>query len=285
MEMTSQAQREEAARLKRQSAEQAIQLALEGKWEEAVTLNRSILAAHPTDVDAWNRQGKALNELGRYREAYESYGKSIGFDPINTIAKRNIERLSALQEVEQAKGVDGTSKAAQDLFIEEVGKSGVTTIEATSREMLAALTAGDEVYLEPAESIINVNNAQGETIGTIEPKLGLRLLRLIDGGNRYAAAVKSVAEIDAELIIKEIYKDPSQTRMSFPAGGREGVRAYTKESLLRLNGDDDDDDEVVDTEPETEDWDSDTEDPDAAKTSSSVPNVIEADDNDEDTDD
>ena len=38
---------EEAARLKRQGSEQAIQLALESKWEEAAALNRSILAAHP----------------------------------------------------------------------------------------------------------------------------------------------------------------------------------------------------------------------------------------------
>ncbi len=283
MEMNSQARREEAARLKRQSADQAIQLALEGKWEEAVTLNRSMLTTHPADVDAWNRQGKALNELGRYREAYEAYGKSIDLDPINTIAKRNLERLSALQEVDQAEGIEGSTKVAQDLFIEEVGKSGVTTIEGMSRETLAAVTAGDEVYLTPAESLINVDNAQGETIGTVEPKLGLRLLRLIEGGNGYAAAVKSVAENDAELIIKETYKDPSQTRLSFPAGGREGVRAYNKESLARVS--DDDDDEIIESEPENEDWDSETEDPDAAKASAPVANVIEPDDNDEDPDD
>ncbi len=282
MEMNAKAQREEAARLKRQSADQAIQLALEGKWEEAVTVNRSILETRPTDVDAWNRQGKALNELGRYREAYEAYGKSIDLDPLNTIAKRNLERLSALQEVDQAEGIEGSTKVAQDLFIEEVGKSGVTTIEGMSRETLAALTAGDEVYLKPAESLINIDNAQGETIGTVEPKLGLRLLRMIEGGNRYAAAVKSVAENDAELIIKETYKDPSQTRLSFPAGGREGVRAYAKESLVRLS--DDDDDEIVDSEPENEDWDSDAEDQDAVKGSAPAPNVIEPDDNDEDPD-
>ncbi len=283
MEMNPQAQREEAARLKRQSTDQAIQLALEGKWEEAVTVNRTILSTRPAEVDAWNRQGKALNELGRYREAFKSYGKSVELDPINTIAKRNLERLSALQEVDQAQGVEGASKVAQDLFIEEVGKSGVTTIDGMSREMLATLTAGDEVYLAPAESLLNIDNAQGETIGTVEPKLGLRLLRLIEGGNHYAAAVKSVAENDAELIIKETYKDPSQTRLSFPAG-REGVRAYTKESLVRLT--DDDDDEVIDSDTDNEDWESDTDDPDAGKTTATTtPNVIEPDDNDEDTDD
>ena len=45
--MNSPATGEEAARLKRQGSEQAIQLALESKWEEAAALNRTILAAHP----------------------------------------------------------------------------------------------------------------------------------------------------------------------------------------------------------------------------------------------
>ncbi len=75
--MNSPVEGEEAARLKRQGAEQAIQLALESKWEEAVALNRAILDAQPNDVDTWNRLGKALLELGRYREAHEAYGKSL----------------------------------------------------------------------------------------------------------------------------------------------------------------------------------------------------------------
>ena len=83
---------EEAARLKRQGSEQAIALALESKWEEAANLNRTILAAHPSDVEAWNRLGKSLLELGRFREAHEAYGHSVQLDPVNTIAKRNIVR-------------------------------------------------------------------------------------------------------------------------------------------------------------------------------------------------
>ena len=40
-------QEEEAGRLKRQGAEQAIGLALESKWEEAAALNRAILGVKP----------------------------------------------------------------------------------------------------------------------------------------------------------------------------------------------------------------------------------------------
>ena len=239
--MESPIQAEEATRLKRQGAEQAIQLALESKWEEAVTLNRSILSVHEGDVDAWNRLGKSLLELGRYREAREAYAKSLDLEPGNSIARRNLDRLATIPEEEQPRRAEAVAKVAQDLFIEEIGKSGLTLLQGASPETLATLTAGDEVYLKPGDKLIQVEDIQGEVLGSLEPKLALRLLRLMEGGNRYAAAIKSVNDSRVELIIKETYRDPSQTRLSFPAVGGEGVRPYIKESLLRLGDEEEDD--------------------------------------------
>jgi hypothetical protein len=255
--MNAPIQGEDAVRLKRQGADQAIQLALESKWEEAAALNRTLLDAHPADVDAWNRLGKSLLELGRYRDASEAYGKALELDPVNSIAKRNLERLSAIKDEEEPRRPEATAKVAQDLFIEEVGKSGVTVLQGISADALARLTAGDEVYLKPSDELLTVENVQGDTLGNLEPKLALRLRRLIEGGNKYAAAVKSVNDTEAELIIKEIYRDPSQTRLSFPAVGGEGVRPYIKESLLRFGADDDD--EEIEEAEETEDWDTEPE--------------------------
>jgi tetratricopeptide (TPR) repeat protein len=273
---------DEAVRLKRQGADQAIQLALESKWEEAVSLNRSILSAQPADVDTWNRLGKALLELGRYRESVDAYTKALDLDPVgNAIAKRNLERLNAIKDEEDIRRPEAVAKVAQDLFIEEVGKSGVTGLQGATPEVLARLTAGDEVYLKPSDEIIHVENVSGDVIGSLEPKLALRLLRLIEGGNRYAAAVKSVTESDAELIIKEIYRDPSQTRLSFPALGGEGVRPYIKESLLRFAGGDDDDEEVEE-DTETEDWDAEPESVDTTVTFSSFQSTMEREVDDED---
>jgi len=280
--MESQTDREEAARIKRQGTDQAIQLALESKWEEAVNVNRSILAVHGTDVDTWNRLGKSLLELGRYSDALEAYTRSLELDPVNTIAKRNVDRLAALQDVEPRRA-EGVVKVAQDLFIEEVGKTGVTALQGVSREVLATLTAGDEVYLEPGRNLIGIKNAADEVIGSIEPKLGLRLLRLIEGGNRYAAAVKSVTENEAELIIKEIYRDPSQTRLSFPAVGGDSTRPYIRESLLRLGEDDDDD--VVEDDSDNEDWDNESDNTSDAPSFTSFQNVIERDVDEEDDED
>ena len=238
--MNSPVEGEDANRPKRQGAEQAIELALEGKWEEAATLNRSIVQAAPTDVDAWNRLGKALLELGRFREAFESYGKSLALDPVNQIAKRNLERLEGLKDQEASRG-PSVARVAQDLFIEEVGKTGVTVLHIASVALMPTLTAGDEVYLKAQDDAITVESADGDHLGQLEPKLGLRLLRLMEGGSQYAAAVKSLGDENDELIIKETFRHPSQTRPSFQPSSSESVRPYIRESLLRLADDDDDD--------------------------------------------
>jgi len=248
--MTMPLQEEDAVRLKRQRADQAISLALESRWEEAVGLNRQILETSPNDVDTWNRLGKALLELGRLREARDAYQKSLELDPVNTIARRNLDRLSTVKEEEVQRE---SGKVAQDLFIEEMGKSGSSVLQSVAADMLARLVTGDEVYLKPDGTLLNVENGKGELIGNVEPKVGLRLTRLMQGGNRYAAAIKSVSDAGAEIIIKETYRDPSQTRLSFPATSAEGVRPYTRESLLRY--DIDEDEEEPEEEAESEDWD------------------------------
>jgi tetratricopeptide (TPR) repeat protein len=279
--MTMPMQGADAARVKRQRADQAVSLALESRWEEAVTLNRQILDQLPNDVDTWNRLGKALLELGRYRDSREAYQKSLELDPVNTIAKRNLDRLANVKDEEAPRGEIG-GKVAQDLFIEEMGKSGTTVLSGVAPEILSRLVAGDEVYLKPDGTVLNVENGQGEMIGTVEPKLGLRLTNLMQGGNRYAAAVKSVGTNGAEIIIKETFRDPSQKRLSFPATSIEGVRAYTRESLLRY--DTDEEEEEPEEEVENEDWDTEAEDvTDTAEVSlSSFKETIEGHEDEED---
>lgn len=275
--MNSPVEGEDESRPKRQGAEQAIQLALESKWEEAAALNRTLLATTPSDVDAWNRLGKALLELGRYRESYEAYGQSLELDPVNQIAKRNLDRLEGLQDADSPRTPPAPGRVAQDLFIEEVGKTGVTVLQNSPRELMPTLTAGDEVYLKPGDDLLRVETAAEEYIGSVEPKLGLRLLRLIEGGNQYAAAVKRVGDSDVELIIKETFRHPSQTRLSFPATGGDTVRPYIKESLLRLG--DDDDMELMEDDGDTEEFEA---EPDAEEGTVSFSSFAEAGDDDED---
>lgn len=230
----TQFQPEERARLKRLRTTQAISLATQGRWEEAVTANRQIIEFFPKDVDAFNRLGKALTELGRYAEAREAYSRALANDPNNTIAKKNVTRLVALSRAPVAPVQQG-ERVDPRLFIEETGKTGFAALQHVGpREVLAKLTAGDQVYLKVEGRVLKVENGSGEYLGQIEPKLALRLIHFLKAGNKYAAAVTSLDDHQVKLIIKETYQDPSQAgKVSFPTKEGETFRAYTRESLLR----------------------------------------------------
>ena len=229
----TQYQPEEKARLKRQLTEQAISLAMESRWEEAVLANQAIIETHPMDVDACNRLGKAYTELGRYREARASYSRALEIDPNNTIAKRNLTRLSHLDQAKVEAPL--AEKVDPRLFIEEMGKTGFAELqEPAPRDVIAKMSAGDPVYLTQSGRLLEAKNARGEYLGRIEPRLSLRLLNFIKHGNQYAAGITSLDDSNVRIIIKEVHQDPSMAgRVSFPPRGPEGIRPYIKDSLLR----------------------------------------------------
>jgi hypothetical protein len=229
-------QSEERARLHRQLTEQAIQLALQSRWEEAVSVNRQILAAAPRDVSALNRLGKALSELGTYGEAKHAYSDALALDPSNTIARKNLERLSLLSD--EAAVARPSERIDPRLFIEETGKTGFTTLVDTApAEVLARQTAGDQVHLHVEGRALFVRNAAGETLGRVEPRLANRLINFIEGGNKYSAAITDIDEGTVRIIIRETFQHPSQLgRVSFPpAVGAEVVRPYIKDTILRYD--------------------------------------------------
>lgn len=246
---------EDKARIKRVRTDQAVQFAMQSRWDDAITANKAIIAVFPEEADAYNRLGKALSETGKIKEAREAYQKALALEPTNVIARKNLDRLTgarAKTEPDKAQQVDTS------LFIEEMGKSGITTLRPANLKMLATLSAGDEVALKGIGSRLTVETMAGDYISDIEPKLALRLSKLINGGNKYAAAVAGITSETVRVMIKETFQDPSQAgRLSFPAGkAGDMVRAYTKESLVRS-----DMDEEEDGADETEEWDDTADEP------------------------
>jgi len=246
----------ETTRLRRQRVEQAIQLALESRWREAVALNRSLIAMFPSDVDAYNRLGKALMEMGEYDDSRMAYQRALELEPLNSIARKNLERLEVRAKAAAAAAQgDGTRKMDPSLFIADTGKTGVATLRVVAPDALGRLTAGDTVELRPQDNTLAVVTADGDYVGQIEPKLGLRLLRLMDGGNRYVAAVASPSE--KKVIVREIYQHPNQQgRPSFPPVGGETVRPYVKDRLVRR--DLEDEETAPEEAEEGEEWEGET---------------------------
>jgi tetratricopeptide (TPR) repeat protein len=227
-------QEEEQVRLRRQRSKNAIALAMQGRWREAVAANQEIIESFPNDVDAYNRLGKAYIELGEYSLAKEAYTRAMELDPYNIIAQKNLRRLSYLGEAVVSPEAN-SDKAKPQHFIEETGKAGVVNLyHLAPREVLAKIVAGDKVYLRVSDSSLAVENSRGEYLGLVEPRHAQRLIKLMEGGNKYAAAIVSSAEDRVTVIIREVYQDPSQAgQLSFPPRGGESLRPYLSDKVLR----------------------------------------------------
>ena len=227
-------QEEGQVRPRRQLTKEAIALAMQGRWREAIAANISIIGSFPNDVDAYNRLGRAYMELGDYSRAREAYEQAMELDPYNAIAKKNLRRLSRLGEA--AVGLGGDSqKAEPQHFIEETGKAGVVDLyRLAPPEILARMVAGDRVYLRIDGTRLVVEDGRGEYLGQVDPKHGQQLIKLMEGGNKYTAAIISSTEDMMTVVIREVYQDPSQVgRLSFPAKGIEELRPYVAERMIR----------------------------------------------------
>jgi len=244
MGIASYQEEEGKARLRQQLSKEAIDLALQGRWEEAEAVNRDMIKRFPTDVEAYNRLGRALTELGDFDRAKKAYFKALKLAPENAIAKKNLARLTSLSESmatlssnphEASTQRTQARRVALDLFITEMGKAGVVKLHnVASGNILAKMGFGDQVHLEARGQHLIVASEDGEYLGEVEPKQGLRLIKLMQGGNRYDAAILHVEEDKVQVIIKEVYQHPSQVgRPSFLVKATEHLRTRIKESLLR----------------------------------------------------
>ena len=254
---------ENNSRLRRGLSRDAIALALRGDWERAAEVNRAILELFSSDVDAMNRLGKALLELGEYREAESTFNRVVSIAPYNSIAKKNLARLSQLEHVPAPSKPVRKPAGGPQLFIEESGKSATTVLHKPApNRVVARIAPGDPVDLVVEKNVITVKTRDDEYLGQIELKMGTRLIRLMNGGNRYEAAIISVNNQHISAIIRETYRHPGLRNVcSFPSKSKEEHRVYLGDRLLRYVEEDDledGDEKEIDkeTEPEDEELDS-----------------------------
>ena len=280
-------QADERARLKRLLPERAIELAMQNRWPEAADVNRKIIELYPNDADAYNRLGKALMEMGRYRDALATYQKAIDLDPNNVIAKKNVERLVHLADKAPAPSKSPPPKQAKvasdgegiqpNIFIEETGKTGLTTlVNLGMQDARLQVTAGDRVELRINGNALEVYDEAGRLLGNVEPRLAKRIITLSDGGNRYTAAATAASENSLSIIIRETYQHPSQRgKLSFPPKTLPtgAYRPYMREGALRYGMEDEDDGPI--------DYDADDADTDAEESDEELESSEDEDEDEE----
>lgn len=244
---------DEKMRIRRRLQEKAIELAALNRWQEAVELNQQLLRVSE-DAETYNRLGKALFELGKYAESHRAYQNALRLNASNPIARKNVARLEALlaRGITEAPITRSTRQQVDmRMFITETGRTALTTLVDVQRgPAVDALITGEKVELRVDGRMVYVLDLDGNLIGRIEPKLSHRLVELMNGGNRYLAAVVQSDSRNVRILIREVYQDPSQRgRVSFPGKLGEGATVL---SSLRFDEYEDvlEEEELVE-EPET----------------------------------
>jgi len=248
---------DEKMRIRRRLQEKAIELAALNRWQEAAELNQQLLRVGE-DVETYNRLGKALFELGKYAESHRAYQNALRLNAANPIARKNVARLESLL----ARGITEApitrsirQQVDMRMFITETGRTALTSLVDVQRgPAVDALITGEKVELRVDGKMVYVFDLDGNLIGRIEPKLSHRLVELMNGGNRYLAAVVQSDSRNVRILIREVYQDPSQRgRVSFPGKLGEGATIL---SSLRFDDYEDllEEEELIE-EPETFDED------------------------------
>ena len=205
----------DSVRLAKSKAREAIALAMDSRWQDAAEINRQLLEVQPEDLNAWNRLGKALLELGDREGARGAFARSLCLDPMNAIARKNMARLSEARAVEP----QSVAPLAPRMFLGEGGKTAsISLIGLAEPSERPIVSPGALVALRPMNDTVAVYSQSESYIGMVPLALGRRLACMMGGGNRYEGAVSGSSPHHVRVLLRETYQHPSQrSRVSFPA--------------------------------------------------------------------
>jgi tetratricopeptide (TPR) repeat protein len=202
---------------KKENTQIAVDSAMRADWNKAIQINFDIIDKFPWDPEPYNRLGKALSENGQNKKAIQAFQCALVISPNSPIAKKNMKRLEKTSGLKASIAVSSTTPGRS--FIEETGRTGITKLVNIPRNFdVTDLIAGHGVDLISVDRGMRILDRKGKEIGSIEPKLALRLKKLVEGGNTYSANITSAGEDGVTVIIRETYRHPAQSnKPSFPA--------------------------------------------------------------------
>lgn len=177
---------------------QAIQTALVGDWNNAVTLNKQILETRPDDIDALNRLAFAYLSVGQPKKAKSLYEKVLTLDMKNPIAIRNLKKLSNVKNSKM-------SVPLNNLFIEEPGKTKVIELlNIADKKIISRLRFGEMLELKIKRSKIFALDSENQYIGMLPDDICQRLIKFINAGNEYDAYVRTIDGNKIYILAREI---------------------------------------------------------------------------------
>ena len=238
-------------------AQQAISAALSCNWQKAVELNEQLIQKDFKNIDACNRLGRAYFELGNLIKSNKSFEMALAVDPYNQIAAKFLKRIETFRKKGSKKNNFKTINEKLntvsvpfngDLFIEEPGKSKlVNLLKVAEPQKLSLLSSGSPVYLQNKNRGICIIDTDGDYLGVLPDDLAHHLLRLIAGGNKYQACIKTSKINSLSILIREIFRSARFKNQPSFLEHLESVPNYSSNNIIIRNEDED----VVFTEEES----------------------------------
>lgn len=225
----------------------AIQTALDGDWQNAISLNKSLIHENPQDIDALNRLGLAYTITGRLKEAKSAYQRVIKIDSLNSIALRNLKKLK--ENGFSSDSIHSTNTQIKNGFLEEPGKTKVVElVNIAQPKIIELLRTGQSVELSIRRLKIFVSEGK-QYIGVLPDDIARRLIKFIRGGCVYDAYIKSSNPHKVTVFMKEVKKSTrfkdnpsfttlSESQLAFDKNGK--IKSHAQEQRARELEEDDD---------------------------------------------
>ncbi len=207
---------------------QAIQTALMGDWNSAITLNSLLLEDNPEDIDTLNRLAFAFASLGNVKEAKHIYQKVLTLDMQNPIAIRNLKRLTNNQTKYNPNNT--ASHQMNNIFIEEPGRTKVIElINIAEQKIISLLRCGETLTMLVKRMKIFVLDSNKQFVGMLPDDMSKRLIKFLNGGNKYEAYVKTVDNHRLIIFVKE-------TKRSLRFKNQPSFASFEKSKFTLKNG-------------------------------------------------
>lgn len=216
----------------------AIQAALTHNWNEAITINKTILKEKEDDVGALSRLAYAFLQIGKINEAKRIYHRILTIDHFNMIAQKNLEKINSLpKRFKVSPGEQNkTGGLSPNLFLEEPGKTKTVTLANIAQtSILSKLFVGDTVIICSRKYSIEIRSEQKTYLGALPDDIAFRLIRLIKAGNCYHVCIKNVTKNSISVFIREIKKGKKfalqPSFISAPGEYMAGVKKATRHAF------------------------------------------------------
>lgn len=185
----------------------AIEAALCCNWPQALLLNKQLIKLDPDNIDCLNRLAKACFELGKYQQAKKICQAVLKIDAYNSIAQKNLQKVATIKKgTAKLIGNGYTPAVSPALFLEEPGRTKIVPlIKVAEPHKLLTLSCGIEVTLRQKNRGITVVCGKSY-LGALPDDTAFHLLRLLRGGNRYQAFIKSTRQNGITIFIREVFR-------------------------------------------------------------------------------